>query len=48
MKQVGYAGRVTNKGSQYIEAPFAQKKGKSAKIIKGGDLRAHDAMKKKK
>ena len=48
MKNAGYAGRVTNKGAQYVEAPFAQKRGKSPKIIKGGDLRAYDKTGKKK
>lgn len=40
MKQSsGYAGRVTNKGSQEVKAPFTQPAGKTPVVKTGEDLR---------
>jgi hypothetical protein len=41
----GYKGKINNKGSQMVEAPFAQPKGKSPSVQKGGDLRAKKSAK---
>lgn len=35
----GYAGKISNKGSQEVKAVFSQSSGKSAKVSKGDDLR---------
>lgn len=36
----GYAGKISNKGSQEVKAVFSQPSGKSAKVVRGNDLRA--------
>lgn len=36
----GYAGKISNKGSQEVKAVFPQSGGKSAKVTRGEDLRA--------
>lgn len=41
----GYIGKISNKGSQEVTAPIAQAKGKSPKVITGGDLRAKKSSK---
>lgn len=36
----GYAGRISNAGAQYVEAPHKQQKpADNSKILKGKDLR---------
>lgn len=35
-----YDGKISNKGSQVVEAPNAQKTGKKGTVKKGEDLRA--------
>ncbi len=35
----GYAGKVKNTGSQYVQAPFAQGKKSNGTVKKGDDLR---------
>lgn len=35
-----YAGRISNKGSQVVEPPITQEKGKSGTVIRGNDLRS--------
>lgn len=39
MKKPTYAGKITNKGSQTVEAIFKPEKGKSGKVKTGEDLR---------
>lgn len=44
MKQ-SYAGKISNKSSQEVDALFPQKKGKSPTVKKGGDLRVKGGKK---
>jgi len=39
-KTEGYAGRITNRGAQRVEAPIKQTAPKSGKVHRGEDLRA--------
>ena len=39
MKNGSYAGRIKNKGSQEVKAPFQQQGTKKGIVKKGGDLR---------
>lgn len=39
MKKPTYAGKITNKGSQTVEAIFKQESGKKGIVKKGEDLR---------
>lgn len=39
MKKGGYAGKVKNKGSQVVNAPFQQEGAKKGSVKTGGDLR---------
>ena len=41
----GYSGRISNGGAQYVEAPEKKGGGKSAKVIKGDDLRSKKSKK---
>ena len=36
---MSYAGKIGNKGSQEVKAPFGQSKPKGGKVHKGDDLR---------
>lgn len=40
MKGKGYAGSISNKGSQEVKAVFPQKPVKKGTVKEGGDLRA--------
>ena len=40
MAESKYAGKISNKGSQMVKAPYAQEAGKTSKVVKGDDLRA--------
>ena len=40
-----YKGKISNKGSQEVKAPYNQPKGKSPKVVSGGDLRARKSSK---
>lgn len=35
-----YAGRISNRGSQVVEPPIAQDKGKGGTVLRGTDLRS--------
>lgn len=39
MKQ-GYEGKISNKGTQHVKAPYPQTKGPSSNVKKGDDLRS--------
>ncbi len=39
MAEKGYAGKVKNTGSQYVQAPFAQSKKSRGVVKRGEDLR---------
>lgn len=39
MKKPTYAGKITNKGSQKVDAIFTPERGKSGVVKKGEDLR---------
>lgn len=41
----GYIGKISNKGSQKVEAPLKQPVGKGPKVVSGGDLRAKKSKK---
>ena len=42
MKKSGYAGRIKNSGTQYVEAPMKPGAGSGKGIVhKGGDLRTN-------
>lgn len=40
-----YKGKISNKGIQEVKAPIATPKGKSPKVVSGGDLRAKKSSK---
>lgn len=40
-----YIGKISNKGSQEVIAPIEQPKGKTPKVVTGGDLRAKKSNK---
>lgn len=38
-KESGYAGKVKNTGSQFVQAPFQQQKKSNSTVKRGEDLR---------
>lgn len=45
MNKPTYAGKITNKGSQEVEAIFKPERGKSGTVKKGEDLRTKGGKK---
>ena len=39
-KKGSYVGRISNTGTQYVEAPAQKKQGTGGKVVTGTDLRS--------